>query len=60
MSAACFLGHTQKAKECPACSGSTDPEWWKWYRGRTMSKAIKAAIDEHLTAVASRAAETTE
>ena len=54
-SAACVLGHTSKAMECPSCCGVTpeaDPAWWRWYRGRTMSKAVKARIDEVLRAVA--------
>ena len=49
----CALGHTQRAYECPACgqaaTGQTASlEHWRWYRGRTSSKRIKAAIDEHL------------
>jgi hypothetical protein len=45
----CSLGHTRKAMECPSCSGSTDPAWWRWYRGRTQSAKVKAAINEWLT-----------
>jgi hypothetical protein len=48
---ACILGHTQKAMECPACSGSDDLAWWRWYRSRTMSATVKAKVDEYLAAV---------
>jgi hypothetical protein len=44
----CELGHTQKAMECPACSGSDDLAHWRWYRSRTSSKRIKALIDTHM------------
>lgn len=47
-SGACHLGHKRKAMECPACSGSTDIAWWKWYKGRTQSKDVKARIVEWL------------
>lgn len=46
----CELGHTQKAMECPSCSGSLDSAWWKWYRSRTSSKNVKAAIDRLMKA----------
>lgn len=49
----CVLGHTQRAMECPACgeafTGLTaKPEHWRWYRERTSSKRIKAALDQLL------------
>lgn len=50
----CFLGHTRQAMECPACGEAAHPgkvakiEHWRWYRSRTSSKRIRAAIDEHL------------
>ena len=55
MTAACSLGHTHQAMECPACAEAkgetTSVEWWRWYRGRTSSKRIKALVDEHLRTV---------
>jgi len=49
----CFLGHLRQAMECPACGEAAQPGWkakpehWKWYRGRTSSKRIKAALDAY-------------
>jgi hypothetical protein len=45
----CELGHTRKAMECPSCSGSDDQKWFKWYRSRTSSKAVKERIDAYLS-----------
>lgn len=55
MSGVCALGHTQKAYECPACCEAATgqqapPEHWRWYRGRTSSKRIKALVDEAIKA----------
>lgn len=51
MSAAvCALGHTRKAMECPACSGSTDLAHWRWYKSRTSSKRIRAGVQAYLDA----------
>ena len=49
----CRLGHRQQSMECPACSearglGEMTIEHWRWFRTRTSSKRIKAAIDQHL------------
>lgn len=49
----CYLGHTSRAYECPACGETVTGkkatlEHWRWYRKRTSSKRIKAAIDAHL------------
>lgn len=56
MSAVCSLGHTQKAYECPACAEAAGEtpllEHWRWYRGRTSSKRIKALINQRLAAAA--------
>lgn len=54
----CELGHTQRAHECPACGEAVtgDPaslEHWRWYRGRTSSKRIKALVDERIKAMTS-------
>lgn len=51
----CILGHRQRAYECPACGEEATGEaatleHWRWYRGRTSSKRIKAAIDAILAA----------
>lgn len=56
-SAACVLGHTQRAYECPSCGEAATGEkasleHWRWYRGRTSSKHVKALIDTHLKGVA--------
>lgn len=56
MSAFCSLGHTAIAYECPACAEAktgkpVSIEHWRWYRNRTMSKRIKALVDEHLRTV---------
>lgn len=49
----CRLGHRQRSYECPGCSealglGEAPVEHWRWFRGRTSSKRVKAAIDEYL------------
>ncbi len=49
----CSLGHTQQAHECPACGEAATGvkaslEHWRWYRSRTSSKRIKAAVDAFL------------
>lgn len=40
----CVLGHTKKAMECPSCCDSKDAAWWRWYRGRTSSKDVRAKV----------------
>lgn len=48
----CVLGHRRKAMECPGCAeangSEASPAWWRWYRSRTSSKQVKAAIDARL------------
>lgn len=50
----CELGHTQRSYERPACGEAhtigekASLEHWRWYRGRTSSKRIKALIDKRL------------
>lgn len=56
--ARCILGHTRRAYECPSCGEAVTGqvaslEHWRWYRGRTSSKKVKALIDQHLQAVTS-------
>ena len=52
----CWLGHSYRAYECPACGELAVPgtvateEHWRWYRGRTSSKRIKALIDMRVPA----------
>ena len=43
--------------ECPACGEAltgkkASLEHWRWYRGRTSSKAIRDGIDAYLQAAA--------
>jgi len=45
----CSLGHTRRSFECPACAETHDGspttvDWWKWFRGRTSSKRIRALV----------------
>lgn len=52
----CELGHSQRAHECPACgqasTGQTASlEHWRWYKGRTSSKRIKALVDARIKAM---------
>ena len=53
----CHLGHTRRAMECPACGEMAVPGWtaklehWRWYRGRTSSKRVRALVDAHLAAL---------
>ena len=51
----CALGHKSKAMECPACCEASSVinekmplEHWRWYRGRTSSKRIKALVSEEI------------
>ncbi len=46
----CELGHRAKAMECPACCGSADVAWWKWYRTRTSSTSVRAGVAAWLAA----------
>lgn len=46
----CWLGHTWRSYECPACGelatgNVATEEHWRWYRTRTSSKRIKGLID---------------
>jgi hypothetical protein len=34
--------------ECPACSGSDDRAWWKWYKTRTQSADVRQRISNWL------------
>ena len=44
----CIVGHRAHSYECPGCAEANgrpqDLEAWRWYRGRTSSKRIRAAV----------------
>ena len=44
----CIVGHKQRAYECPGCTAARgtpcDLDHWRWYRTRTSSKRIRAAV----------------